>query len=337
MNSHRMIRMARRAGVLGTIWALLTAGIDANAANATKVAAAANAANAANPATTVSSEVAHTADERFWSALHGADYAAYPQALAAVEAALAQAPEDPVQNAHLGWLHFWRLSEAGSFRTSRQEQGADLTSAAQYFKRAVELQPTEARYLGFYATTQIVESALASDAAGSLRAEATMNRAVGMWPEFNLFTAGYVHSSDPYDSPEYATAMQQMWLDLDVCTAQRVSREHPEFANLPPQTTVGPKRACWNSSIAPHNLEGFFLNFGDMLVKNGEVALARAMYANARLSTSYASWAYREVLERRIIDAETNVAAFRDLAPPAQGSAPMMVQSDFSCMACHRR
>jgi hypothetical protein len=103
------------------------------------------------------------------------------------------------------------------------------------------------------------------------------------------------------------------------------------------ETTVGPKRACWNSSIAPRNFEGFFLNFGDMLVKKGDVAPARAMYANARLSTTYRDWAYRDILERRITDAAANVAAFRDTAPSADGNAQVMLQSNFSCMACHQR
>ncbi len=276
------------------------------------------------------------ANERFWAALHGADYAAYPAALAAVQAALVESPQDPVQNAHLGWLHIWHLSEAGSFATTPQDMGADLASATRSFQHAVELAPDEARYLGFFATTLFLESAVNADAAGSRRAEAMMERAVQMWPEFNLFTAGYIHSSDPFDSPQYATAMQQMWQDLDVCAGQPISREHPGFAQPPVQTTVGHQRACWNSSIAPHNLEGFFLNFGDMLVKQGEVASARAMYANARLSATYAEWAYRDVLERRITDAEANVAVFRNSAGSSEGEAHMMVQSNFSCMACHR-
>jgi hypothetical protein len=71
--------------------------------------------------------------------------------------------------------------------------------------------------------------------------------------------------------------------------------------------------------------------------QNGDVVSARAMYANARMSTTYADWAYRDVLERRITHAEANVAVFRTSARSADGDAQMMVQSPFSCMACHRR
>jgi hypothetical protein len=292
---------------------------------------------AATGPTMAPTESSQTADERFWSVLHGADYAAYPQALAAVEAALAESPEDPLQNAHLGWLHIWHLSEAASFGASPQEMSADLEFATRYFGHATELDPTEARYLGFYGSTLVVEGALLRDAGKAKVADSTLNRAVRMWPEFNLFTAAYIHSSDPYDSPRYATALQRMWRNMDVCVGRTVSRQNPDISPyLSLETSVGPKRACWNSLIAPHNLEGFFLNFGDMLVKHGDVTLARTMYANARRSRTYSQWAYRDVLERRIIDADVNVAAFRDFAPSQEGSVRLMGQSNFSCMACHR-
>jgi tetratricopeptide (TPR) repeat protein len=315
--------LARRAWVIGALWLLRGPGDGAVAANLP------------TPAPTESSQ---TADARFWSALHGADYAAYPQALAAVEAALAESPEDPLQNAHLGWLHIWHLSEAEGFGASPQEMSADLADAKRYFRRAVELDPAEARYLGFYGSTLVVDAAVRGDADESRRADATLERAVRMWPEFNLFTAGYLHSGDPYDSPQYATALQRMWRNVDVCIGRTVSRKHPDIAPyLSRETTVGRKRACWNSAIAPHNLEGFFLNFGDMLVKQGDVTVARAMYANARLSTTYSEWAYRDLLEQRIVDAAVNVAAFRDSARSQDGGVRLMGQSDISCMACHRR
>ena len=74
------------------------------------------------------------------------------------------------------------------------------------------------------------------------------------------------------------------------------------------ETTEGKKRVCWNSWIAPHNLEGFFLNMGDMLVKSGDWQTAQKIYANARLLKTYATWRYQSVLEDRINRAQANVA-----------------------------
>lgn len=322
MRTIRIFERATRTCVLLAAGLLLCAGMDASAGDLPPAA---------------SMTAASNADAHFWSTLHGADYAAYPEALGAVEAAVAAAPGDAVQTAHAGWLHMWHLAEAGGFKSTPQEMSADLKAARQYFRRAVALAPAEARYRGFYATTLYFASAVASDVAGMRRADTAMAQAVRMWPEFNLFTAGYIHSGDPVDSPEYATALRRMWGDLDVCIGRRVSRTHPGTTQAPLDIQVGPKRACWNSSIAPHNLEGFFLNFGDMLVKQGDVVAAREMYANARMSKTYGEWAYRDVLEARIADAPANVAVFRDSSASADGAAQIMLQSDFACMACHRR
>jgi hypothetical protein len=92
---------------------------------------------------------------------------------------------------------------------------------------------------------------------------------------------------------------------------------------------------CWNSWIAPHNFEGFFLNFGDMLVKAGQPETAVIMYRNARLARESGTWPYRAVLEERIVSAAANVEAFRK-SDPAPGASTLMVRSPFACTACHQ-
>jgi hypothetical protein len=101
------------------------------------------------------------------------------------------------------------------------------------------------------------------------------------------------------------------------------------------ETREGKKRACWNSWIAPHNFEGFFLNMGDMLVKAGDWQTAQKIYANAKLSKEYASWKYQPVLEDRISQAQSNVASFNALNETAKPR--MMINSEFSCMVCHQQ
>ena len=101
------------------------------------------------------------------------------------------------------------------------------------------------------------------------------------------------------------------------------------------ETKEGQKRVCWNSWIAPHNFEGFFLNMGDMLVKSGDWQTARKIYANAKLAHEYPTWPHREVLEERMQSAEANVAAFN--APPSGNKPAMMINSAIACMACHQQ
>ena len=44
------------------------------------------------------------------------------------------------------------------------------------------------------------------------------------------------------------------------------------------ETQTGVKRACWNNWKAPYNLQGFWLNMGDMLVKSGDPEKAKIYY-----------------------------------------------------------
>jgi hypothetical protein len=162
--------------------------------------------------------------------------------------------------------------------------------------------------------------------------------AVSAWPEFNLFTAGYVMSNLPHTDDKYADAVGYQWETLDKCAGETVDRKTAAYAKyMPLETTQGRKRVCWNSWIAPHNFEGFFLNMGDMLVKKGDPATARNVYSQAKLGKTYASWPYRDVLERRIGEAEANVLIFQKPAPKsAKANVRMMGDSAFSCMACHQ-
>ena len=49
-------------------------------------------------------------------------------------------------------------------------------------------------------------------------------------------------------------------------------------------------RACWNSEIAPHNFQGFFLNFGDLLFKQGDGVAALHAYSIAKQHRNFNSW-----------------------------------------------
>jgi len=92
---------------------------------------------------------------------------------------------------------------------------------------------------------------------------------------------------------------------------------------------------CWNSWIAPHNWEGFFLNFGDMLARTNDLSNARAMYEAARLSDTYAQWPWRHVLERRLALLEELPERLNHPAPDEREWAPM-VKSVFACTGCHQ-
>jgi len=197
--------------------------------------------------------------------------------------------------------------------------------------------PDDARYLGFLASATLSEGNIHHNEAETRRGYYLMLDAIKAYPEFNLFTAGYTMSGQPADSDRYKQALEWQWQNLDVCVGEKVDRKSAAYAKYMPQATdKGIKRVCWNTFIAPHNFEGFFLNMGDMQVKSGDWQTGRKLYENAKLSSTYSQWNFREVLEQRIRDAQQNVAAF-NAKPDAANYKPLMGASSFTCVACHQR
>jgi len=277
----------------------------------------------------------------FWTTLHQGGYDHIGAALDKLQAAYLGHPEDPRTAAHIAFLHIWRFSERARRADLTATVTDDMMLAHRYFEEAVKLDPGESRFRGFLAATTMAEGAIHHDEKLSRRGFFEMKDAVAAWPEFNLFTRGYSMSRLPVDNPRFAAALEDQWDTLDKCTdsvATRVDRKRADFSPyMHLETQKGPKRACWNSWIAPHNFEGFFLNMGDMLVKAGDPSTARKIYAQARLAKDFPTWPYREVLERRITEADQNISRFRAAGNTADAEHHTMIDTPFACTACHQQ
>ncbi len=287
-------------------------------------------------ASTARSEAASKADDVFWTTFHNGEYDKIQSVLDMLTAAYLRTPSDAKTAAHIAWLHNWRIAERARMDSPPATITDDTILARRYFQEAVNLDPSDARYLGFLAGHTLAEGTLHKDERLVREGYFMMLDAIKAWPEFNLFTGGYVMSRLPSDSQKFREGLEWQWQTLDKCIEGTLDRANPDYAQyMVKETTEGRKRVCWNSRVAPHNLEGFFLNMGDMLAKSGDWETAQKIYANARLSRTYASWKYQSVLEDRIDRAQANVALFN--APDGTPKDRMMINSEFSCMACHHR
>jgi len=287
-------------------------------------------------ATSTRSNAALEADELFWHTFHNGAYDEIPRALEVLTAVYLETPTDAVTAAHIAWLHNWRMAERARLSAVPATITDHTTLARRYFDEAFRLDSSDARYLGFLAGHTVAEGTLHKDERLIRHGYYMLLDAIEAWPEFNLFTAGYVMSRLPVDSPRFKEGLDWQWRNLDVCAQARIDRTNPDYAKyMTLETKEGAKRACWNSWIAPHNLEGFFLNMGDMLVKSGDWQTAQKIYANAQLSNEYATWKFAALLEARIAQAQDNVAAFNG----AEGAPvrPIMINSAFACTGCHQQ
>ena len=285
-------------------------------------------------AATQRSEAATKADEVFWQMFHQGDYEKIPETLETLKAVYLETPTDAVTAAHIAWLHNWRAAERLRMDKQSPTITDDIQLARRYFQEAVKTNSSDPRTQGFLAGHTVAEGKLHSDERLTRQGYFMLKDAIDAWPEFNLFTAGYVMSRLPADSPRFREGLEWEWQNLDICIGEKLDRADPDYSPyMSMETREGPKRACWNSWIAPHNLEGFFLNLGDMLVKAGDWQTAQKIYANARLLKEYSNWKYKDVLEERIKQAQANVAVFND--PNNNSKTRIMINSEFACMACH--
>lgn len=286
-------------------------------------------------ATGARSHAALQADDLFWHTFHSGAYDEIPRVLEVLTAAYLEIPTDAVTAAHIAWLHNWRMAERARLSTIPATITDHTILARRYFEEAVKLDPSDPRTQGFLAGHTIAEGTLQKDERLIRRGYSMLLDAIEAWPEFNLFTAGYVMSRLPADSPRFQVGLEWQWRNLDVCVQEHIDRTDPDYEKyLPLEIAEGTKRVCWNSWIAPHNFEGFFLNMGDMLVKSGDWQMAQKIYANAKYSRDYATWKFAALLETRIAQAQENVAVFNG----TQGAPvrPMMINSAFACMGCHQ-
>lgn len=282
------------------------------------------------------SPLAEMAEKNFWDTLHNGEYEKISYAQKLLLAAYLENPNDPNLAAHLGFLHIWKITEREREKNIEPAIVDEIILAKKYFSDAVELHPRDARLQGFLGDTMLIEGTIFHDQRKQVRGYFQLKKAIRMWPEFNYFTAGYPMSTLDVHAQQFQEGIEWQWQTLNRCAGVTVDKNNPDYRPyMARETQQGPLRACWNSWIAPHNFEGFFLNMGDMLVKQGHWQTAIKIYNNAKLSQEYASWPYRNMLEKRIQQAEENVKNFQQSTPHSPDST-LLFNSGYGCVVCHQ-
>jgi len=147
--------------------------------------------------TATRSEMALEADKIFWQIFHNGEYEKIPSTLELVKAAYLDNPNDSITSAHVGWLHIWRLAERARSNKVQASITDDLTMARKYFQEAVNMNPSDARFLGFLASLTLAEGNIHKDEKSIREGYYMLLDSIDKWPEFNLFTAGFVMSKQP--------------------------------------------------------------------------------------------------------------------------------------------
>lgn len=293
------------------------------------------------------SMLANSANQFMWDNFHLGNYDSIPSIISKLKVAYKQDPKNPKVTSYIAFTSLWAFSERG-----RKDPDPSISyyvyQSNYFFKEAIKLNPEDARLRGFQSVTDICEGALKKNPAILAKGYINGLRSINKWPQFNKFAFSLIGSQRNKNSFMYKTAMKFQWQLIDDCSCKDLDKKtvlsDPDkvftklIAELKQSTDSKLKRVCWNSWIAPHNLEGFFLNFGDMLVKEGNIKEAREIYSAARLSPDYNNWPFQSVLEDRIRNAEINEVTFNkplELIITTHQNQ-IFINSAFSCVGCHQ-
>lgn len=277
------------------------------------------------------------AEDFFWNALHAGQYDQIDNATRLLTAAYLENPYNPLLAAHLGFLHIWKITERGRKKIIEPTIVNEIILAKKYFADSIELAPSDARYQGFFGDSMLMTGKIFHDKREEVRGYFQLLHAIRLWPEFNYFSAGYPMSTLPIDDLHFKEALAWQWRTMSLCAGVRIHKNNADFSPyLARETKEGPQRACWNSWIAPHNFEGFFLNMGDMLVKSGDTQTALKIYRNATLSRDYASWPFKKLLEKRMQHVQENVINFQK-NNTNDPDRTLIFNSGYGCAVCHQK
>ncbi|MGZ4055842.1 MAG: hypothetical protein ACXVPU_01230 [Bacteroidia bacterium] len=292
-------------------------------------------------------ELARSANKFMWDNFHLGNYDSIPAILKKLDEANSYTPEDYKIIAHLGFIHLWAFCERG-----RKAPDSSVTEhiylSNYFFKKAIELNPNDPRIRGFQSSTDICEGALSENLLLIIKGYLNGLRSIKKWPTFNRSAVSFIESQRDSSSRMFKQGIKYQWKVIDECSCKKLDKK---TIMASPQKVIADmisevrnsqnlliKRACWNSWIAPHNLEGFFLNFGDMLVKEGHSEEAKEMYSAAKLSPAYNDWAYKQVLEDRIKNIESDKKIFNKKLKLIyrKNEKQIFINSKISCVACHQ-
>jgi hypothetical protein len=289
------------------------------------------------------SELSRRAQKYFHESLSGGHYENLPEALRLLTAAYLQNPRDPSISFQLGMAHLWKVAERSREAKSDPTITDHLILADKYLTEAHRLDPSDLRIPGFEGSVKMALGSLHQDEALKRKGYFILKDAMKAYPEFNFFTMSFVLSNAPRTEPRFEEAVDYAWKNVEVCVGHRVGRTAADVRRLADsfRTALSPSaaiaggsqdKACLNPPTAAHNMEGFLLHMGDILVKKGDVETAREIYALAKTAPTYASWPYGDVLEKRIEQAGERARQFASGAKP---EPELMFQSPYACVGCH--
>lgn len=292
----------------------------------------------------VESPVSEKGNAYFWEHFHLGHYDSIPAILERLTAAYLDNPNDLQTVYHLGFTHFWAIAE----RQHAQKIPASIIDhavlAQKYLGEAYRMNSEDTRILSFLSAAKIIVGNVSRDEKLVTEGYFDGLKSIRDWKDFGEFSLAYTLSRLPPTDPNFSKTLDWMKGTTERCYCPDLDPPSEACRQFIAQKVADPKslgrnRIVPNSWVAPHNIEGYFMSYGDLLVKNGDWEKAIPIYELAKHAPDFPYWPYRDVLERRIQHAQANMARFRkevDNGDIIGLDDAVMAQTAIACRACHQ-
>lgn len=251
--------------------------------------------------------------------------------IAGIDAQAAANPDDRYAVFYAGVFRLWRLAEGELTLDALLGSLTNSEDMLRNLERAHALLPDDFRVTAFFGMAQVLVGGVMGDDDLLDEGILMLDHAVDQEPSYGHFLRAIGVSVLPANHERFHYVLDDMAAATVACKFPS-GRDGAAY-EYPTDDEVR-SRVCLNMSVVPHVWEGMFLTYGDMALKAGlDAERARALYRSAKTSPDYDDWAYRDLLEQRITDADERFAALADDDPfndPAVWAADGHV-----CTGCH--
>jgi hypothetical protein len=287
-------------------------------------------------------ERARQATQHFWDAIHANDFAHVDDVIADLTAAEVESPEDPTVALLLGSSHDWKFQERGRAGLSAADAEPHVLLGIEFCQKGLELNPRNRALPGLRDALKAAVGTLHGDRALVEESFQGIRENTRRDPRFQGFVQDWVFSTLLSECDcRYHEAAEGAFAGFDSCAGFRVPRSIPYLPRVVYLWLIvrsEKEPICYNTDVAPHNLEGTLLALGDTFLKQGKLTQACLAYKGIKRCPNYPSWPYKQELDVRLDNLETLRDKFRadtgklDVCQPA-----MLFQSTISCTVCHAR
>ncbi|HWP65344.1 MAG TPA: hypothetical protein VNO26_05470 [Candidatus Limnocylindria bacterium] len=266
----------------------------------------------------------------FWAVLHGDDTSDATQraALDLLAKASDKNRKDGRSPFLCGMMHLYRY---GRFLDAAGQPTAAARAAIDAAVDAFEVaEPRlwdgtrgDSRVPGFIAAAKFTQGFAHGNESLMNEGIADLQEAVEINAFFNVFDLIPVLQALPPGDPRWQQAFEDVTTYLEDPATIACVGTQPEI--------------CGNAGLAPQNIGGALVLFGDVYAKADNLERAAFWYglAKAIASAPGAPWAFQDLADQRVLDVENRIARYQD-GDPANDD-PIIGIGEENCAVCHYR